>query len=246
VAQPGEAPPDTKAPEWTTTALKYATLALDSARMKLLAFADIHGSYARASEILKAVGPVDLVVLAGDLTTNGTPADVAQALEEWRPLAPAWVAVAGNMDSPAIDTELEQLGVSINGHGRRFGDVGFFGCSAAPISIQTPYEIPEAEIQRRLGRGQAEVADAPVQVMVPHAPPHRVVDRTYGGIHAGSTAVRESIERHRPALVLCGHIHEARGQGQLGESLVVNCGPAVRGHYVLVDIDPGRCAVEMR
>jgi hypothetical protein len=43
-------------------------------------------------------------------------------------------------------------------------------------------------------------------------------------IHAGSSAVRESIERHAPMLGLHGHIHESKGFVRLGRTLCVNPG----------------------
>jgi len=58
--------------------------------------------------------------------------------------------------------------------------------------------------------------------------------------------VREFVDRHQPALVLCGHIHEARGQARLGNSVIVNCGPAKRGHYALVELTAKAVQVELR
>jgi Icc-related predicted phosphoesterase len=43
-------------------------------------------------------------------------------------------------------------------------------------------------------------------------------------IHAGSSAVRESIERHGPLLGLHGHIHESKGFVRLGRTLCLNPG----------------------
>ena len=40
----------------------------------------------------------------------------------------------------------------------------------------------------------------------------------------GSTAVRTTIERHRPALALHGHIHESRGAVKIGPTLCLNPG----------------------
>ena len=40
----------------------------------------------------------------------------------------------------------------------------------------------------------------------------------------GSTAVREAIEEHQPALSLHGHIHEARGNCRIGRTLCINPG----------------------
>jgi hypothetical protein len=213
--------------------------------MKLLALADLHDRFAVVAEAAQRTGQVDAIVLAGDLTTNGTPAEVEPAVKLWRPLAPRLFAVAGNMDSPAIDQALERLGVSINGACQRAGDFAFFGCSASPVSVGTPYEIPESEIAARLERGFSQSAGAALRVCVPHAPPRGVVDRAWTGTHAGSEAVRDFIDRVQPDLVLCGHIHEARGQARLGRSLVVNCGPARRGHYAVVELDGQVCSATL-
>jgi hypothetical protein len=211
----------------------------------LLALADIHHAFSRVTEILDRVGPVDAIVLAGDLTTNGTPEDVEQAIALWRPRAAHLLAVSGNMDSPAIDRVLEKLGVSLDGRCARVDDVAFHGCSAAPLSVGTPYEIPEAEITARLERGHVAADGAARRVVVPHAPPHGTLDRTWIGTHAGSHAVGDFIRRTQPLLVLCGHIHEARGQDRIGETLVVNCGPARRGHYVIAQLDERGCDVQL-
>jgi len=51
------------------------------------------------------------------------------------------------------------------------------------------------------------------EVLVSHSPPHRVLDRCGSGAHAGSSYLRKLVERAevKPALWLCGHIHEDRG-----------------------------------
>lgn len=43
-------------------------------------------------------------------------------------------------------------------------------------------------------------------------------------IGAGSTAVRELIERYQPKLSVHGHIHESRGISRLGSTVAVNPG----------------------
>lgn len=212
--------------------------------MKIIAFSDVHGHFDNVTSVLCGSHPADAVIVAGDITQFGKPSDVDEAMAAWRPLTPTLMAVAGNLDSPAIERHLEDIGVSLNATCRKIGDVAFFGCSAAPISIGTPYEISEENIADRLSRAAVGSEDAPVRVLVTHAPPYGVLDRTTSGIHAGSEAVREFIEREKPSLVICGHIHEAFGQEWFGPTLVVNCGPASHDQYVVIEIGKDGCQVQ--
>jgi Icc-related predicted phosphoesterase len=59
----------------------------------------------------------------------------------------------------------------------------------------------------------------------------------------GSTAVREAIERHQPALSLHGHIHESRGNARIGRTLCINPGSAYEQGDLLgavVDLEGGK------
>jgi hypothetical protein len=59
-------------------------------------------------------------------------------------------------------------------------------------------------------------------------------------VPCGSKAVREAIERHQPALSLHGHIHEARGNARIGNTLCINPGSAYEQGELLgavVDLD---------
>ncbi len=207
--------------------------------MRLLAFADIHGSYDRVESVLSREQPFDALIVAGDLTTRGTVEEASRALERFRSYASALFAVAGNMDSPSFDSLFDSTGCSINGRGRMLQDVGVFGVSGSPPTpMHTPYEIAEEEILRRSESGFQEVDSARVRIYVPHAPPFKSsVDRVRLGFHAGSTAVRQFIEERAPELVVCGHIHEGRGVDRIGSTQIVNCGPAGTGSYALITIN---------
>jgi Icc-related predicted phosphoesterase len=200
---------------------------------------DIHDRYDAVPQAMKEIGPVDLLIVGGDITTAGTADDAARAIEQWRPLAPRLLAVAGNMDSPAIETRLAEQGVSLDGRGYTFDDVGVFGVSAAPRSpLRTPYELDDDELERRIDAGFADVKASRLTIFCPHAPPRGTAcDRLASGEHVGSTVVRAFVEREEPDLVLCGHIHESRGTDTIGSSKIVNPGPASAGHYALVQID---------
>lgn len=206
--------------------------------MIVLAFADVHGSYSILERIVASYPEFDAVLIAGDLTTAGTALQAREGLEPLISLGKPVLAVAGNMDPAPVDEEFRSLGVSIDACGKVYSGVGFFGVSAAPISVlRTPNEITEEEILRRAEKGWSDVTACRTRVFVPHAPPARTaLDRLRDGRHVGSTAVREFIERRAPEVVVCGHIHEARGTDRIGSTLVVNCGPAGRGYHAVLDL----------
>ncbi len=199
---------------------------------------DVHDRFEAVGDALGRIGPVDVLVVGGDITTFGSPDDAERAIEVWRPLAPQLFAVAGNCDSPAIDTRLVELGVSLDARGVVVGDVGLHGVSAAPHSpLRTPYEVPDEELGRRAEAGAAQVTGARFRLFCPHAPPHDTAcDRLRSGIHVGSPVLRSFVDREQPDLVLCGHIHEARGIDDLGRTKVVNPGPVASGHFAVVEV----------
>jgi uncharacterized protein len=62
-------------------------------------------------------------------------------------------------------------------------------------------------------------------------------------VPTGSTAVREAIERHQPALALHGHIHEGRGNTRIGRTLCINPGSSYEQGELLgavVDLEGGK------
>jgi uncharacterized protein len=200
---------------------------------------DVHDRFEAVPEAIALIGAVDLLIVGGDITTGGTPDDAAAAIERWKPLAPRLLALAGNMDSTAIDARLAELGVSLDARGYAFSDVGVCGVSAAPLSpLRTPYELDDEELERRVESAFAAVADCRFRIFCPHAPPEGTAcDRLRDGRHVGSAVVRSFIEREQPDLVLCGHIHEARGVDEIGRTRIVNPGPVAAGHYAVVDVD---------
>jgi uncharacterized protein len=206
--------------------------------MRIVYVVDVHDRFESVPHALDGLGEVDLLVVGGDITTFGTAEDAERAIELWHPLAPRVLAVAGNMDSPEIDERLVDLGVSIDGRGVTIGDVGVGGVSAAPKSpLHTPYELSDAELERRARAAFDAIRDARVRIFCPHAPPHGTAcDRLPSGEHVGSVVLRGLVEREQPDVLLCGHIHESRGVDELGRTRLANPGPVASGHYALVEI----------
>jgi uncharacterized protein len=205
-----------------------------SQQLSLLAVSDVHGAYGVVEELVAREGKPDVLLIAGDLTTRGSRAEAERALARLEVLAGRLLVVAGNMDPPELEQLFEEKKVSINAHGIVINGVGFFGVSGSPPSpLHTPYEIPEEEIMRRAEKGRGELTGETTRVFVPHAPPAGTrLDRLWVGKHVGSTAVRNVVDTTPPDLLICGHIHEARGLEQSGTCTMVNCGPAADGNFV--------------
>ncbi len=207
--------------------------------MKLLCITDLHSSGTALDCILAEAGPVDLILLGGDITSFGTPEEAENLVRRAQAAGAPVLAVAGNCDSPQIQHRLEEIGVSLHGRGLLQAEIGFHGLSGSPPWRSHMYCFPEDQIQHLLQIGYRQIADARLHVLLAHAPPRDGrLDRTYLGQHVGSRALREFIDQHQPDLVVCGHVHEARGVELLGRTTVVNCGAASAGWYGLVQIEP--------
>jgi uncharacterized protein len=215
--------------------------------MRIIAVTDIHGEYSIVEDILRLELP-DLLLIGGDLTTFGSVEEATKMIAELKHLVGGILAVAGNMDSVGHDAELLRIGVSINARGEKFRNVGFFGVSSAPISpLKTPYEITEMEIRERILCGYKDVIDAPQKVLVSHAPPYGTrLDIIWSGAHVGSKSVREFIGEEEPDLVICGHIHEAKGIDKIKRTKIVNCGSAAHGNYAFIEIIEDIIEVHLR
>jgi Icc-related predicted phosphoesterase len=206
--------------------------------MKLLSISDLHGNHASLERILAKAGPVDAVLLGGDITNFGSPMDAQRLIRLAQDAGNRVLAVAGNCDSAEIDRCLTEWGVSAAGRGITLGSVGVHGLSGVPPWKRGMYQLTEEELAASLQAGYEQLASPQHHVILSHVPPRGLhVDRTFLLRHAGSTALRSFAEQTRPALIFCGHIHEGRGMDQLGPTLVANCGEGAAGYFGLAEID---------
>jgi Icc-related predicted phosphoesterase len=112
-----------------------------------------------------------------------------------------------------------------------------------PTPWKTPREAEEPELRAKIDAVIGSIGDHRNVIFNFHAPPKDstldtcpMLDATtdppsqivrggqpvlYG---AGSTAIREAVERHQPLLGLHGHIHESQAAARLGRTLCVNPG----------------------
>lgn len=74
-------------------------------------------------------------------------------------------------------------------------------------------------------------------VLVSHVPPYGAQDKIFIGLHGGSKELKEIVDKYKPRLVLCGHVHEDPGFTKIGKTTVVNCSMGKRGEGALVEIN---------
>lgn len=206
--------------------------------MRIAAIGDIHmalDNWAR-----HPAREAELLLVTGDLTNFGHRAEAERVLSALRPRQGGrLLAVPGNLDHREVGDYLTAEGINLHGRGMVIDGVGFFGVGGSnPTPFHTPLEFSEEELYLLLTAGHRQVREAPIRILVSHAPPHGTrTDRLGNGTHAGSTALRRFIEEEQPDLCLCGHIHEARGEEVLGRTRVLNPGMLKDGGWVGISIN---------
>jgi uncharacterized protein len=226
------------------------------ARVRVAAAGDVHCSPETRDAVLTAFdaidGDVDLVLLAGDLTTHGEPEQAEILAEACRGMRTPVIAVLGNHDLHAgraeevVDvltgagievlnrshTTLRSCGVGVAGTKGFVG--GFRGLGLPDFgepSLRAIYAETTAEVEA-LSAGLHEIALCPFRIALLHYAP---VPETLQGEPAeiwaflGSDRLAAPILEHRPDLVLHGHAHTGRLQGDLDGVPVYNVSVPVMG-----------------
>lgn len=216
--------------------------------MHILALPDLHQALHHLGALAAPLAQADAVLLPGDLTNATGAAGAAQVLQAVRAHNSSVLAIPGNWDDAAACAYLDAQGVNIDRRHQIIRGVAFAGVGGAlPSPSQTPNERGEAQLAHDLEQAVAGLDPALPLVLVCHQPPLRTrADRTWGGGHTGSAAVRAFIERHQPLICFCGHIHEAVGVDQIGSTWVVNPGPLWMGGYAWAEIAGGSISVVCR
>ena len=196
--------------------------------MRLLLCSEIHCDFQAARNLVEQAREADAGVCAGDLAVMRTGLqDTVDVLAEVE--APT-VLVAGNGESADELAEACKDWKNANvlhGSGCESNGVSFWGVGAAiPI---TPfgawsYDIDEIEAAVLL-------EDCPEHaVLVTHSPPYGHVDQS-GGEHLGSHSILQAIERAKPQLAVCGHMHACWMQeSRIGHTRIIIAGP--KGFWV--------------
>ena len=98
------------------------------------------------------------------------------------------------------------------------------------------YYHRDEEVYLNLTEAYQQISGTRCKIVVVHQPPLGAQDRLYNGESSGSVCLRRFIEEYQPDLLLCGHIHEDRGECSVGSTRIINVGELRRGFAALIDL----------
>jgi Icc-related predicted phosphoesterase len=231
--------------------------------IRVAAAGDVHSSEENRAELetafRKVEGTVDVVLLAGDLTTHGETEQAELLADICRPLEVPIYAVLGNHDwhcnqVPEIVAVLDEAGVHVLerswavqevegatvGIAGTKGFVGGFPDSQLPDFgeplLRQVYAETTAEVQA-LAAGLMAVSECDYRVALLHYSP---TTTTLGGEprgiwpFLGSERLAGPILEHHPDVVLHGHTHAGSFEGFVGPVPVFNVALPVLGRDFFV------------
>ena len=202
--------------------------------MRFLALADLHGDYSHVEAICDRAGEFDAVLIAGDLTDFGPDEKALELIEMFtKPI----LAVPGNCDNVSILKLLDEKTISLHNSFYKFGELTFVGLGGSnPTPFNTPYELSEKRIGEYIGTLLSRLNTCKKIILLSHFPPKNTTDRLPVG-NVGSVALERFLGRFD--LIVCGHIHEARGLVRVNGTHVVNPGQASKGQAAMITINDG-------
>jgi Icc-related predicted phosphoesterase len=243
--------------------------------VRLAAAGDVHSRETRRDELARSFAAlseqnVDLLLLAGDLTTWGLPEEAAVLAAARQALAAPVVAVLGNHDwhSQRVDEVRDVLvrggievlerswtihavdGQEVGIAGTK-GFVGGFGRAHLPDFGEPLLREVYAETSRdvdALDEGLRAISNCSLRIALLHYSP---IEATLEGEppdiwpFLGAERLSIPILEHCPDLVLHGHAHAGRHEGRIGEVPVYNVSAPVIGRdfWILeASVEPTRAA----
>ncbi|HOO54059.1 MAG TPA: metallophosphoesterase family protein [Methanothrix sp.] len=211
--------------------------------MRILSMADLHG---RAEMLSPFKGiDVDLVAFCGDLH-NLEPADQTRpAAEALARIGPHVLIVPGNMDPKEIVPDIwRRAGLKmVHRHSCQHGDCGFVGFGGMVVRDKRRLEDPnryyytDEDVYESLTQLYGDISDSSTRIVLAHQPPRNSKDLIYSGERTGSVGLRHFVEDFQPDLLICGHIHEDRGEAEIGSTKVVNVGEIRKGYAAIIELD---------
>lgn len=198
---------------------------MDPKIVRIVATADLHGDLPHWRNIPEC----DLLLIAGDVCFDKPVAEQRHwLLEVFTPWLEALrakhiIGIAGNHDF--IFERDKGIGPKLPWHYLEDQYIGFYGIHIwgtpwVPNLSRWAFHGTDAFLDEKLQR-----IPEYIDIVMGHGPPHMHCDYTapqFGNVHAGFPGTLRMLDRVRPALYICGHIHEGFGWSKYNDTLILN------------------------
>ncbi len=188
--------------------------------MRIYAVADIHGKIEKIAKIKRVIlghNP-DILVIAGDISNYFSP---LKTFDQLKHIPIPILGIRGNSDLKRVEKILQsQENTTLLNHVPvTYQNLQFLGLNGTiPLPFVSKICFKEACCLNNI---KDKITSE--TILVVHPPPRGVCDKVGNRFCAGSFHLKTVIEKHRPLMVLCGHIHEQAGYQFFKDILVVNC-----------------------
>jgi uncharacterized protein len=189
--------------------------------MKFLTFVDLHEDKKYLKELVKRASQddIDFIICAGDLTMFGR--SLRYLLKQFNNIGKKFYIIPGNHESDNMFKEIiADYPNCINFNKKAVKKEGyvFLGYGGGGFAMEDP------EFRKISREWYSKYQDEKV-VLVTHGPPFRTKIDLLEKKHVGNKDYRKFIERVKPKLVVCGHLHETAGvMDSIGKTKVIHPG----------------------
>lgn len=200
--------------------------------MRIVLISDTHAQHRKLQ-----VPRGDMLIHAGDICHRGKSLEVIEDFNAWLKTQSHQykIVIAGNHDRPfekypeqatSLIPEaiyLEDSGIQING-------IRIWGSPVSPWFLNMAFNRSRGASIRRHWNEIPFGTD----ILITHTPPRGIMDKTRLGFNAGCKDLLKAVKEVKPKLHVFGHIHEAYGKYQEGETTFINAS-MMNKKYVLAN-----------
>ena len=185
---------------------------------RFLCTGDWHGkqTFPKRVYLFAETFSVDTILCTGDVVHKESLQKAITMLSEVK--LPVFF-VPGNTDPPELAHYENKNIHSVHGKLVEYMGVKIAGVGGSPPTpFESTYILEENEIAAILDNFKPHI-------LLTHAPPAGTkLEITWKKARGGSKAIAKHISKFNPPVVICGHVHEARGYQRIGNTLCVNVG----------------------
>lgn len=189
--------------------------------MRVVAISDTHGMHDQLTDL----PPGDVLIFAGDLTSRGEYFTIERFNKWLKGLDYEYkIIIAGNHDK-TFESDPEEArarlteGIYLQDSGVQIEGILFYGSPWQPEFNDWSFNLPRGpKLQEKW-----DLIPKNTDVLITHGPPLHYGDTVFNVIMPqGCMDLLDAIRRIKPAVHVCGHIHEGYGIRMNKDTLLIN------------------------